>query len=76
MRAGGYYDHSAGPGWTALTIPYRGGELAMTIVLPDAGSFDAVRGDLASVLPAALSEQASGQAHLSSPRSTSTPPSR
>ncbi len=67
MRASGYYSHSAGPGWTAVTIPYRGGDLAMTVVLPDDGSFDAVRSDLASVLPSAVGGPSSDQVNLSMP---------
>ena len=31
-RMGGY---ATGPGWTAVELPYIGGELAMTIVVPD-----------------------------------------
>ena len=42
-----------GAGWTSVTVPYRGGGLAMTIVLPDDGQFAVVRKNLASVLPAA-----------------------
>lgn len=31
-----------GPGWEAVSLPYLGGELAMIVVLPDAGAFEAV----------------------------------
>lgn len=31
-----------GDGWTAVTIPYQGYRLAMTLLLPDEGSYDAV----------------------------------
>ena len=41
-----------GPGWTAVTLPYTGGGLAMTVLLPD-GGLDAVLGDLPGVLAAA-----------------------
>ncbi len=67
MQATGYYAHSARAGWTAVTIPYRGSGLAMTVVLPDAGSFDLVRADLDSVLPTAVSYKGSDQVHLSMP---------
>ncbi len=67
---------SSGKGWTSVTIPYRGGGLAMTLVLPDAGSFQAVRAELPRVLQAANSATTEGpitvtmptfkaQAHLS-----------
>ena len=44
-----------GTGWTSVTVYYRGGGLAMTIVLPDAGQFATVRKDLATILPKATS---------------------
>jgi serpin B len=30
---------ASGPGWVAADLPYAGGELAMTVVVPDAGRF-------------------------------------
>jgi len=39
LTDGGY---ATGPGWQAVDIPYAGGELAMAVVLPDQGRFDAV----------------------------------
>lgn len=33
---------ASGEGWRAAVVPYAGGRLAMTVVLPDEGSFDAV----------------------------------
>jgi len=48
---------SAGDGWSAARLPYAGGRLAMTVVLPDAGRFadvDAAVGD--GALPELLAE--------------------
>ncbi|SDP48071.1 serpin B [Nakamurella panacisegetis] len=55
MSVSGDLDAAQGSGWTSVTVPYRGGGLAMTILLPDVGQFAAVRGALATVLPAATS---------------------
>ncbi len=38
--------YQAGEGWQAVTIPYAGRELAMTLLVPDAGAFAAVEGRL------------------------------
>lgn len=46
---------NSGAGWSSVTLPYRGDLLAMTVVMPDAGSFAAVRGRLPAVLQAATS---------------------
>jgi serine protease inhibitor len=37
LHGGGFRSASAG-GWTAVSLPYRGGKLAMTALLPDSGS--------------------------------------
>ncbi|MET3807592.1 serpin B [Nakamurella sp. UYEF19] len=55
MQVSARLETASGKGWTSVTIPYRGDGLAMTLVIPDAGSFDSVRADLASVLPVATS---------------------
>jgi serine protease inhibitor len=34
--------YASGPGWVAADLPYAGGELAMAVVVPDAGRFAAV----------------------------------
>ncbi|MPZ61339.1 MAG: hypothetical protein GEU93_08585 [Propionibacteriales bacterium] len=31
------FDHADGDGWSAVRLPYRGGELSMWVLLPDAG---------------------------------------
>lgn len=40
----------SGPGWKAAQVPYLGGELAMTVILPDAGSEQRVHDQLGSGL--------------------------
>jgi serpin B len=50
MRNTGYYQHGAGDRWTWLTVPYRGGRIAMTVIVPDAGGFDDVRANIGPVL--------------------------
>ena len=40
MRATERWEWSEGDGWRAVELPYTGGELAMTFVVPDAGEFD------------------------------------
>lgn len=54
LRAVAWYPHAAGDGWISITIAYRGGGLAMTVVLPAEGRFDEVRRALPEVLPGAL----------------------
>ncbi len=54
---------SSGDGWQALTLPYAGRELAMTIVLPDEGRLadvetEVAAGGLAAVLESARPEAA------------------
>lgn len=39
-----------GESWRSVTIPYRGDGLAMTIILPDEGAYDAVLGALTPAL--------------------------
>lgn len=40
MHASERWGWSEGNGWKAVELPYTGGELAMTFVVPDAGEFD------------------------------------
>jgi serpin B len=58
---------AAGPGWTSVTIPYRGSGLAMTVVLPDADSFAAVRAELPTILPLASAAKPVGAVSLTMP---------
>ncbi|ADP82623.1 serpin family protein [Pseudofrankia inefficax] len=38
--------YATGPDWQAVDVPYAGGELAMAVILPDQGRFEAVRAAL------------------------------
>jgi serpin B len=51
------YRLSRGDGWVAVTLPYVGDKLVMTIVLPDDGRFDAIAADLFDILAAAPGSQ-------------------
>lgn len=52
MHGGAATRSATGPGWQAADLDYAGGQLAMAIVVPGAGSFDAVARQLPSVLAA------------------------
>jgi serpin B len=43
MAATNSEEYSSGPGWQYTEVPYTGGNLAMGVLLPDAGTFDAFR---------------------------------
>lgn len=58
---------ATGDKWQSVTIPYVGGGLAMTIVLPEAGAFDTIRKTLATVLPMAVHGRADGKVTLTMP---------
>ena len=58
---------AAGAGWTSVTIPYRGSGLAMTLVIPDAGAFARIRGQLPKVLAAATAAGTPGPVDLTVP---------
>jgi serpin B len=45
--------YSSGEGWQAIELPYVGNELAMLVLVPDAGAFEQVEVDLAAVMDAA-----------------------
>jgi serpin B len=42
----GRLDYARGDGWRAVELPYRGGRMAMDVVVPDEGAFDRFRADL------------------------------
>jgi serpin B len=39
-------DYATGTGWVGVDIPYYGGSLVMTAILPDSGAFDTVKANL------------------------------
>jgi len=47
MRRTGQIDYATGDGYQAVELPYRGGQLAMDLILPDAGKLATVEGRLA-----------------------------
>ncbi len=46
MSQVGTLDYAKGEGWAAVSLEYLGGDLAMTIVLPDEGAYDTVENEL------------------------------
>lgn len=50
MQSAAAVNGVVGDGWTAASIPYRGGGATMTVLVPDAGRFDAVLKALDSTL--------------------------
>lgn len=67
MRGGGRLPYAAGKGWQAVQLPYVGGELAMTIVVPDdLARFERDLG--ATVLAAIAGALTTHQVELSLPR--------
>jgi len=42
MHQDAIFAYAAGEGWAALSMPYQGGALAMTVVLPDLGAFGTI----------------------------------
>lgn len=63
----GSYKYAAGTGWKSVTIPYRGGGMAMTIVLPEAGQDSQVWDELPAVLETATAAGQLGEVSLSLP---------
>ena len=61
--------YSSGAGWQAVQLPYVGGELAMMVLVPDAGSFTDVERRLADgVLDEAVTGLTEAQVNLGLPR--------
>ncbi|HWC22622.1 MAG TPA: serpin family protein [Flexivirga sp.] len=67
MKAASRTPVAAGDNWQSVTIPYVGGGLAMTIILPAKGAFGAIRKQLATVLPKAVQGKADGKVTLTMP---------
>ena len=63
-----HYGLSRGAGWVAVTLPYVGDQLGMTLVLPDDGRFDAVAGALPDVVAVAAAGSVSTTVNLALPK--------
>jgi serpin B len=50
MHSPALHRYAAGDGWRAVNLDYAGGQLTMTILLPDAGRFDEVASHLDTTL--------------------------
>lgn len=59
--------YADGDGWTSITLPVKGNRLGMTIVLPDKGTYAALRARLGDVLPKALATKLAGNVQLAMP---------
>jgi serine protease inhibitor len=61
MAGGGLWQYAAGEGWQAVDVPYGAGDLAMTVIVPDAGRFAdverSVTGEWLAALDAAQGER-------------------
>jgi serpin B len=65
---GGYV---AGEGWQAAVLPYAGDELAMSVVVPDAGRFAEVEGSVGTWLPRVVGPWQAAPVDVGLPRWTS-----
>lgn len=61
MRQVETFPYAAGPGYQAVELPYDGRELAMLILLPDAGNFAAFAGELDAAQGTAVLERLRSQ---------------
>lgn len=59
---------ASGDGWQAVELGYAGDELAMTVLVPDAGRFDDVVADLYSVVRDATTQTTTPQVILALPK--------
>lgn len=56
MRTQRTFDYAQGDGWQSVTLPYVGGGMAMTLIVPDLGSFASVTLDEALMAAATAGE--------------------
>lgn len=56
MHQNAHFGYAEGDGFQVVELPYAGGRISMLVVLPDAGSFDAVESGLDAPQLAALRE--------------------
>jgi len=59
---------ASGDGWKAVELDYAGGQLAMTVVVPDAGRFDEVAARLDTTLLDAVTTTQPAQVDLTMPK--------
>jgi len=68
MSGSAHYGYATGPDWEAVSIPYRGDGLAMTLIVPAEGKFEKVAGSVdAAMLAAAVDGDTSGEINLTMP---------
>jgi serpin B len=60
--------YAAGDGWQSVDLDYVGGDLTMTVLVPDEGRFDAVAGHLSPALLAAVNGTRPTDVSLSLPK--------
>jgi serpin B len=53
--------YGAGDGWQAVELPYAGGELAMVVLVPDAGSYETTEAELGPALIASVGAALAGR---------------
>ena len=69
MRQVAQFAHATGPGYAAVRVPYVGEELALTLILPDAGAFDDIEEGLTPQFLADVAAQfESKQVYLQVPK--------
>ncbi|MDH5371331.1 MAG: serpin family protein [Acidimicrobiia bacterium] len=69
MHSSGTLLQGRGDGWQAVQVPYAGRELAMVVILPDAGYFEHVEASLSSgLIDSVLGSLSSAQVNLSLPK--------
>ncbi|RIJ70692.1 serpin family protein [Nakamurella silvestris] len=64
------FGYAEGDDWQSVSVPYQGGELAMTVVLPAVGAWDKVGTELPAVLARATTTSGSGDIRLTMPKFT------
>jgi serpin B len=68
MRGLAVRGYASGDGWRAVDLDYVGGNLTMTVVVPDQGRFDAVAAHLSPSLLDAINGASQTQVNLSLPK--------
>jgi serpin B len=69
MKQVAEYGHAEGAGWVAVELPFRGEDLSMVIVAPDAGTFDGFKSSMtAEALRNIVDSLSQQQVELSLPK--------